>query len=79
MVSRVSGYCDKQPVEVTKSYNFNFHCNLGVEALARGCPKLRSFMSSGCTQVDDDAVLALAEHCPLLEVVNLFGCNVSGR
>ena len=49
----------------------------GVEALARGCPKLRSFMCSGCTQVNDAAVSVLAANCPSLEVVNLFGCNVS--
>lgn len=48
----------------------------GVEALAHGCPKLRSFMCSGCVQLNDVAISVLAEHCPNLEVVNLFGCNV---
>lgn len=50
---------------------------LGVEALSRGCPKLKSFISKGCVLLNDKAVSCLAKYCPNLEVVNLHGCSVS--
>ncbi|KAI8441670.1 hypothetical protein MSG28_015213 [Choristoneura fumiferana] len=51
----------------------------GVEALARGCPKLKSFICRGCKQVNDRAVSCLATYCPDLEVLNVQGCDVDGR
>jgi len=51
--------------------------NLGVEALAHGCPKLKSFISKGCTRMTTRAISCLAEYCVKLEVVNLHSCNVS--
>lgn len=53
-------------------YNF-----IGVEALAHGCPKLKSFISKGCTRMTTRAINCLAQHCVKLEVINLHGCNVS--
>ncbi|KAI8441674.1 hypothetical protein MSG28_015213 [Choristoneura fumiferana] len=47
----------------------------GVEALARGCPKLKSFICRGCKQVNDRAVSCLATYCPDLEVLNVQGCD----
>lgn len=49
----------------------------GVEALAHGCPKLKSFISKGCTRMTTRAISCLAQHCIKLEVINLHGCNVS--
>lgn len=50
---------------------------LGVEALARGCHKLRSFNSTGCLHITDKAISCLAQYCHALQVVNLKGCIVS--
>jgi hypothetical protein len=44
---------------------------LALEAIARGCPRLRRF--SHDSSVPAQAVLALAECCPLLEDVNISG------
>lgn len=49
----------------------------GVEALARGCPKIKKFSSKGCKQVNDRAVICLATYCPNIEVLNLHSCDVS--
>lgn len=49
----------------------------GVEALARGCPKLRRFSSKGCKRVNNNAVICLATYCTGLEVLNLQKCDVS--
>ena len=57
-----------------------FYCHVmipGAEALAHGCPKLKSFISKGCRQINDRAVSCLARHCRNLEVINLHGCTVS--
>lgn len=51
----------------------------GVEALSRGCPKLRRFSSKGCKQVNNNAVICLATYCKLLTVLNLHSCDVSRR
>lgn len=51
--------------------------DLGVEALAHGCPKLKLFISKGCTRMTTRAISCLAQHCVKLEVINLHGCNVS--
>lgn len=49
----------------------------GVEALARGCVKLRKFSSKGCKQINDNAIMCLAKYCPDLMVLNLHSCEVS--
>lgn len=49
----------------------------GVEALARGCNKLKRFSSKGCKQVNNNAVICLATYCKSLEVLNLHSCDVS--
>lgn len=49
----------------------------GVEALARGCNKLKRFSSKGCKQVNNNAVICLATYCKLIEVLNLHSCDVS--
>jgi len=48
----------------------------GVEALARGCVKLRKFSSKGCKQINDNAIMCLAKYCPDLMVLNLHSCEV---
>lgn len=58
-------------------YTFNVVDFLGVEALAHGCPKLKLFISKGCTRMTTRAICCLAQHCVKLEVINLHGCNVS--
>lgn len=50
---------------------------IGIEALAHGCQKLKSFISKGCTKMTTRAISCLAQHCVKLEVINLHGCNVS--
>jgi len=47
-----------------------------VEALARGCVKLRKFSSKGCKQINDNAIMCLAKYCPDLMVLNLHSCEV---
>lgn len=54
-----------------------FNIVLGVEALARGCHKLKSFNSTGCLHITDKAISCLAQYCHALQVVNLKGCIVS--
>lgn len=54
-----------------------FNDYVGVEALAHGCPKLKSFISKGCTRMTTRAISCLVQHCVKLEVINLHGCNVS--
>jgi len=49
----------------------------GVEALARGCIRLRKFSSKGCKQINDNAITCLAKYCPDLMVLNLHSCEVS--
>lgn len=49
----------------------------GVEALTRGCNKLKRFSSKGCKQVNNNAVICLASYCKSLEVLNLHSCDVS--
>lgn len=48
----------------------------GIEALARGCTKLRRFSSKGCKQVNNNAVICLATYCKSLTVLNLHSCDV---
>lgn len=48
----------------------------GVEALSRGCHKLKRFSSKGCKQVNNNAVICLATYCKQLEVLNLHSCDV---
>lgn len=48
----------------------------GVEALSRGCPKLKRFSCKGCKRVNNNAVICLATYCNALEVLNLQGCDV---
>lgn len=47
-----------------------------MEALARGCPKLKRFSSKGCRQINDDAVVCLSNYCKGIEVLNLHSCDV---
>lgn len=49
----------------------------GVEALSRGCTKLKRFSSKGCKRVNNNAVICLATYCHSLEVLNLHSCDVS--
>lgn len=49
----------------------------GVEALSRGCPKIKRFSSKGCKRVNNNAVICLATYCNGLEVLNLHSCDVS--
>lgn len=53
------------------------HSQNGVEALARGCNKLKRFSSKGCRQINDDAVICLSTYCKGIEVLNLHSCDVS--
>lgn len=59
---------------------FNSYCStiyVGIEALAIGCNKIKSFIAKGCTQMTDRAISCLAQSCPDLETLNLGGCSVS--
>lgn len=46
----------------------------GVEAIAKGCNKIKRFSSKGCKQINDKAVIFLANFCPGIEVLNLHSC-----
>jgi hypothetical protein len=54
-------------------------CSIGsaAEAIARGCPRLRVLSIAGA-DVPAEAVLALAECCPLLDELEICGCEEVG-
>lgn len=58
-------------------FYIKINLNSGVEALAHGCPKLKTFISKGCSRMTTRAISCLAQYCVNLEVINLHGCNVS--
>lgn len=45
--------------------------NVGVVTLARACPRLTHFELENAVDVADESVLALAEHCRLLQSVRI--------
>lgn len=49
----------------------------GIEALARGCTKLKKISCKGCKEVNDRAVIFLSKYCHNIEILNLHNCNVS--
>lgn len=49
----------------------------GIEALAHGCRKIKSFIAKGVIQITDRAISCLAQSCPDLETLILHGCTVS--
>lgn len=51
----------------------------GVEAIAKGCNKIKRFSSKGCKQINDKAVIFLANFCPGIEVLNLHSCVSIGK
>ncbi|KAK3043725.1 hypothetical protein RJ639_001921 [Escallonia herrerae] len=48
--------------------------NLGLKAVARGCPSLRALSLWNVSSVGDEGLLEIAEGCPLLEKLDLSQC-----
>ena len=49
--------------------------DIGISALAHGCPLLRSINLDCCDNITDIGLLALADSCPLLDNISLSECN----
>lgn len=60
-----------------KSTNSTFYFLAGIESLAHGCRKIKSFIAKGVIQITDRAISSLAQSCPDLETLILHGCAVS--
>lgn len=49
--------------------------DVGVQALASGCPRLRALGLWGLTQLTDRAMTSLATNCKQLRTLGVFGCS----
>ena len=49
--------------------------DVGLCALATGCPDLRELHLAGCSLITDGGVMAVADHCPRLECLDVTGCE----
>jgi hypothetical protein len=63
-----------QTVDVSNCFNITAE---GIEQLLRPGNKLRAVDFNGCRQLDDRVVLAMAQHCPLLQDCFCGGAAVS--
>eukprot|EP00035_Acanthoeca_spectabilis_P029776 m.6373 g.6373 ORF g.6373 m.6373 type:complete len:442 (+) comp3826_c0_seq1:106-1431(+) len=52
--------------------------DVGVTALAMGCPGLVTVVLQACNNVTTDSVCILASRCPKLASIDLFGCDEVG-
>jgi Leucine Rich repeat len=60
-------------VDITIAYNFV--TDIGIAALARGCPQLRSFSSSFCPSISTAGITALSHGCKKLRTIHLANCR----
>ena len=49
--------------------------DIGVSAIAQGCPQLTSINLQDCKGMSDIGVSAIAQGCPLLTSINLYACS----
>ena len=49
--------------------------DIGVEDIAACCPRLKSISLAWCSKMTDAAMLALANNCPDLEILDLSFCH----
>ena len=59
---------------VSFSIAFNRVTNIGITALANGCPRLRSFCSHNCPFLDNIGILALSRGCIELRDIAISEC-----
>ena len=50
--------------------------DIGIAALARGCPQLRSFSAHDCPSISTDGITALSHGCKELRTINLCECGL---
>jgi F-box and leucine-rich repeat protein 2/20 len=49
--------------------------DIGIAALARGCPQLRRFYAHDCQSISTDGMMALTHGCKELRTIVLYGCE----
>ena len=64
-------------LEILNLCNNESITNSGIEKLAKGSPRLRSLMLSGCTQISDVALDHLVAYCPMMETLDLEECSIT--
>ena len=57
------------------SITHNIVTDIGIAALARGCPQLRSFSAHDCPSISTDGMMALSHGCKELRTMNLSDCE----
>jgi F-box and leucine-rich repeat protein 2/20 len=57
------------------SIAYNDVTDVGIAALARGCPQLRSFSAHGCPLISGDGMMALSHGCKELRTIDLCYCG----
>jgi hypothetical protein len=58
------------------SIAYNNVTNIGIAALARGCPQLRSFCARVCPSISTAGITALSHGCKKLRTINLHKCGL---
>lgn len=46
-----------------------------MQQLSEKCPKLHYLCLSGCSQLSDASLIALAQQCPFLSTLEVAGCS----
>jgi F-box and leucine-rich repeat protein 2/20 len=55
---------------------FNDVTDIGIAAIARGCPKLRSFYARVCPSISSASIMALSQGCKDLRSITLLDCRL---
>ncbi|KAM0969385.1 hypothetical protein COP2_018028 [Malus domestica] len=61
-------------LSIRGSNSFRGVTNLGLSAVAQGCPSLKSLSLWNISSVGDEGLIEIAKGCPLLEKLDLCGC-----
>ncbi|KAB2598952.1 EIN3-binding F-box protein 1-like [Pyrus ussuriensis x Pyrus communis] len=61
-------------LSIRGSNSFRGVTNLGLSAVAQGCPSLKSLALWDISSVDDEGLIEIAKGCPLLAKLDLFQC-----
>ncbi|KAK3748439.1 hypothetical protein QZH41_017299, partial [Actinostola sp. cb2023] len=48
-----------------------------IVAVANSCTKLQIVFLRRCVNISDEAIIALAQHCPYLQLLNIASCNIT--
>ena len=69
---RTQGLSQVTSINIDNCYRIS---DIGVSAIAQGCPLLTSIGLCGCHRLSDVGVSAIAQGCPLLTSINLHNNN----